>query len=104
MGIPVWPLSSTDRTRDNMSRNALKTLISTLVLAVTLCSVIFSYPNCDVQRVAGYTITATFSSVGSLTEGADVKLSGIKVGRGLGLNIDPTTFLAEVRMATGDRI
>jgi len=85
-----------------MSRNALKTLISTLVLAVTLCSVIFAYPNCNVQRVAGYTITATFSSVGSLREGSDVKLSGIKVGRGLRLNVDPTTFLAEVRMAIDD--
>ena len=102
MGIPVWPLSSTDRTRDNMSRNALKTLISTLLLTATLCSVIPAYPNSDVERVGGYTIMAKFSSVRSLTEGADVKLSGIKVGSVLGLNIDPATFLAEVRMATDD--
>ena len=45
---------------------------------------------------------AKFSSVRSLTEGADVKLSGIKVGSVLRLDIDPTTFRTEVRMATDD--
>ena len=64
----------------------------------------FSYSNSDIQKVAGSAIREKLSSAGSLTERADVKLTGIKVGSVLGLNIDPATFLAEVTMATDDRI
>ena len=99
MGIPVWPPNGTHGSRDNISRNGLESLIGALVLTVALCFGMFSYSNSDIQKVAGYAIRAKLSSAGSLTERADVQSTGVKVGSVLGLNIDPATFLSDVRMA-----
>ncbi len=51
-----------------MSHNVLETLIGALVLIVALCFVIFVYSKSDFQTVSEYTITANFSSVGSLSK------------------------------------
>ena len=42
----------------------------------------------------GYTVTARFGEVGGLATGADVRVSGVKVGTVSKINLDPKTFLA----------
>ena len=54
--------------------------------------------------MTGYTVTAKPSSVGGLSEEADVKVSGIKVGSVLQLEIDPETYLAEVAMVIDEKL
>lgn len=87
-----------------MFRNALETLIGVLVLSVALWFVVFAYSKSDLQTVTGYTVTAKPSSVGGLSEEADVKVSGIKVGIVLQLEIYPETYLAEVAMVIDEKI
>lgn len=87
-----------------MSRNALETLIGAVVLLVAIWFVAFAYTKSDVKTVDGYSVTAVFTGIGSLKEGADVRVSGIKVGSVLDLRIDPETYLAEVTMAVDNAI
>ena len=89
---------------DNMSRNALETLIGSLVLVVALWFVVFAYSKSDLQTVSGYTITAKFSSIWALAEGVNVKVNGIKVESIFHLGIDPEIYLAEATIVIDEKI
>ncbi|MDR1334088.1 MAG: MlaD family protein, partial [Holosporaceae bacterium] len=45
----------------------------------------------------GYTLTAKFEKADGLSEGSDVKVSGIKVGKIVNMKVDPESFLAVVK-------
>ncbi len=87
-----------------MSRNAAETLIGALVLVVAIGFIVFAYGQTDIHTVRGYEVFARFTGVGSLTEGADVRISGIKVGNVLDQSIDPETYMARVSMSIDERI
>ena len=63
-----------------MGGKTVETLIGAVVIAVAIGFFFFAYGKADVGRVDGITVTADFSTVGGLKPGADVRLSGIKVG------------------------
>lgn len=46
----------------------------------------------------GYTVTADFEDIGQLKERASIKLGGVTIGEVTGINIDPITFKAVVKM------
>lgn len=46
----------------------------------------------------GYSITAQFSSVSGLRNGANVEISGVQVGRVTKIHLDPASYLAQVTM------
>lgn len=87
-----------------MSRNIAETLIGAVVLAVAVIFLAFAYQQNTAQTVSGYTISGEFTGVGGLTNGADVRISGIKVGSVLDQTIDPETFMARVTMSIDDKI
>ena len=70
-----------------------------VVLFVAAFFLIFSYNTANVKDVSGYEITADFSSIGGLSVGDDVQISGVKVGTITGLTLNTETYLAEVRMS-----
>lgn len=47
----------------------------------------------------GYQVSARFDNIGSLKVRAPVSLSGVRIGRVAGIDIDPITFQAVVRMS-----
>lgn len=81
-----------------MGRNLIETIMGAVVLAVAAFFLAFAYNHADLKQVSGYDITAQFSSVGGLDNGADVRINGIKVGTVAGHALNPTTFNAEVRL------
>lgn len=87
-----------------MSRNVAETLIGAVVLVVAIGFVGFAYTKSDVQTVAGYEVWAQFTGVGGLTEGADVRISGIKVGSVTKQTLDTDSYFARVTMAIDDAI
>ena len=87
-----------------MNRNIAETLIGALVLVVAIGFIGFAYSKSDIQTVEGYVVVAKFTGVGSLTEGADVRISGIKVGSVLKQTIDIESYMAEVTMSIEERI
>ncbi len=52
----------------------------------------------------GYSITAQFSSVSGLRNGANVEISGVQVGRVTKISLDPSSYLAQVTMQINNGI
>lgn len=82
-----------------MRRNIVETLIGAVVLVVAIGFFTYAYSTADVGTVSGYQVQADFSSVGTLGPGADVRISGIKVGSVVRQRLNPETFMAEVTMS-----
>ncbi len=51
----------------------------------------------------GYTITASFSNIGSLKPRAAVSIAGVKVGEVKKITLDPDTYMADVTMTIQDK-
>ena len=81
-----------------MKRNMIETVLGAVVLVVAMVVVWFAYSNASLQTTSGYEVIAKFDRIGDLKEGADVKLSGIKVGSVLHQKLDPKTYQAIVTM------
>lgn len=82
-----------------MRRNALETAIGALVLAAAGGFLAFSYQAADIGAVgSGYMVKARFDRVDGLKKGADVRMSGIKIGQIKTMALETETFLAVVEM------
>lgn len=82
-----------------MGRNLVETLMGAVVLAVAALFLVFAYSRADVGEVRGYTVVAKFDRVDGVKPGADVRISGIKVGSVLNEKLNPDTYLAEIRLS-----
>jgi phospholipid/cholesterol/gamma-HCH transport system substrate-binding protein len=87
-----------------MTRNVLETLLGAIVLVVAIGFLTFAYRSSQVRETGGYELTARFSRVDGLERGADVRISGIKVGSVVDQSLDPETYQAEVRFSVRDGI
>ena len=82
-----------------MGRNLIETLMGAVVLVVAGLFLLFAYSSTNVRPVRGYNVTAKFERVDGLSPGADVRLSGIKVGTVVGQKLEPNTYLAVVTLS-----
>lgn len=82
-----------------MGRNLIETIMGGVVLLVAGFFLAFAYSRADLDTVQGYDVKASFSSVGGLETGGDVKINGIKVGTITEQTLDPQTFNAVVSMS-----
>ena len=80
-----------------MKRNLLETLLGAIVLAVAIGFLTFAYRSSQVSDADGYELLARFDRVDGLERGADVRISGIKVGTVVDQTLDPESFRAEIR-------
>lgn len=81
-----------------MQRNMIETVLGAVVLLVAGLFVWFAYSNASLRTTSGYHVKAKFDRVGDLKEGADVKMSGIKIGSVVAQTLDPKTYQAVVSM------
>ena len=81
-----------------MKGNLFEALIGAVVLAVAAFFLVFAFSSTDVGAVDGYEVTATFDRVDGVNAGADVRMSGIKIGTVTKLELDPQTFLAKATL------
>lgn len=82
-----------------MNRNPIETIMGAVVLVVAGLFLAFAYSTADLRTVEGYELTAAFNKVGGLDTGADVRISGIKVGTVTKQSLDPTTYQAVIHMS-----
>lgn len=87
-----------------MKRNIVETIIGAIVLVVAVGFFAFAYTRTDGGTVSGYEIVAEFTGVGTLGPGADVRISGIKVGSVLRQELDAETFMARVVLSIDDEV
>ena len=82
-----------------MAHNLVETLMGAAFLVGAGAFLTFAYTNTDVRAVHGYELTARFNRVDGLANGADVRLSGIKVGTVTKQELDKNTYQAVVHMS-----
>jgi phospholipid/cholesterol/gamma-HCH transport system substrate-binding protein len=87
-----------------MTRNVLETLLGAVVLIVAVGFLTFASRSSQVSDSGGYELLARFDRVDGLEPGADVRISGIKVGSVLAQTLDPESFRAEVRFTLRDDV
>jgi len=81
-----------------MSRNVIETVMGAVVLVIAAVFLFFAYSTSQVRAVSGYEVTANFDRIEGIREGGDVRISGIKVGSIVSETLDPTNFLAVVKL------
>jgi phospholipid/cholesterol/gamma-HCH transport system substrate-binding protein len=82
-----------------MTGNVIETVMGGVVLVVAALFLFFAYSTSQVRAVQGYEVTAQFERVGTLRDGGDVRIAGVKIGSIVSEILDPKTFLADVRMS-----
>lgn len=87
-----------------MRRNALETAIGALVIVAAVGFLAFSYSAADIGKVTGYTVVARFDRVDGLKSGADVRMSGIRVGQISELRLEADTYFAVVEMEIDEAV
>lgn len=81
-----------------MRRNVIETVLGAVVLVVAGFFLFFAYTSADVGGVSGYQLSAKFSSTGGIAAGADVRISGVKVGTVKEQFLDKETYQAVLVM------
>ena len=87
-----------------MGRNIVETIVGALVLVVAGVFVFYAFAKSDRSGPDGYEVVARFGRIDGLKRGADVTLSGVKVGTVTGFALDPKTYQAVVRLAVSSNI
>jgi phospholipid/cholesterol/gamma-HCH transport system substrate-binding protein len=87
-----------------VGRNIVETIVGALVLVVAGVFVFYAFAKSDRNGPAGYEIIARFDRIDGLKRGADVTLSGVKVGTVTGFDLDRKTYQAVVRMLVSSNV
>ncbi|MES2252901.1 MAG: outer membrane lipid asymmetry maintenance protein MlaD [Pseudomonadota bacterium] len=87
------------------SNSIIETLLGGFVIAVSAYFVYFAYTSGQAGRSSnGYTVMAKFQRTDGLHVGSDVKVSGVKVGSVLSLEIDPKSYQARATLFINNSI
>lgn len=79
-----------------MRDQLVETLVGAVVLAVAAVFLAYSLSIAGAGSGAGYPLTVRFASADGISTGADVRLSGVKIGAVSGVTLDPKTYEAKV--------
>ncbi len=75
-----------------MKKSPVETILGLAVLVFTGLFLFFAASRVNIKSVEGYPILTSFSKVGGLEEGADVRIGGVKVGSVLKMSLEPETY------------
>jgi len=87
-----------------VGRNIVETIVGALVLVVAGVFVFYAFAKSDRTGPDGYEITARFGRIDGLKRGADVTMSGVKVGTVTAIDLDRKTYQAVVHMAVSSNV
>lgn len=79
-----------------MGNNVLETVIGAMVIAVAAIFVVFVYQAADIAPSGGYPLQAKFDKIDGLNVGADVRMSGIQIGKVTSTALEQPSLLAVV--------
>jgi phospholipid/cholesterol/gamma-HCH transport system substrate-binding protein len=87
-----------------VSRNIVETIVGALVLVVAGVFVFYAFAKSDRAGPDGYEVVARFGRIDGLKRGADVTLSGVKIGAVTAIELDRKTYQAVVRMGVSSSV
>jgi phospholipid/cholesterol/gamma-HCH transport system substrate-binding protein len=83
---------------------SFETIVGTAVLAVAIFFFHYVYSRSSWKSVDGYHLMAKFDRADGLSEGVDVKISGVRVGKVSSLELDPSSFFAVVKFYVSEKV
>jgi len=87
-----------------VGRNIVETIVGALVLLVAGVFVFYAFAKSDRSGPNGYEVLARFDRIDGLKRGADVTVSGVKIGSVTGFDLDRKTYQAVVRMMVSSSV
>lgn len=87
-----------------MENSFVETLVGAVVIAIAGSFLAYGYSMTGAGNVQGLNITAEFDRVDGLANGADVRLSGIKVGTVTSQSLNPANYSAVVAVSLSSDI
>ncbi len=87
-----------------MNRNIVETIVGALVLVVAGIFVFYAFAKSDRTGPDGYEVTARFGRVDGLKRGADVTMSGVKIGTVTAIDLDRKTYQAVVHLSVSSSV
>lgn len=87
-----------------MGNNVLETVIGAVVIAIAAIFVVFVYQAADIAPSDGYPLTAKFDKIDGLNVGADVRMSGIQIGKVTSTALEQPSLLAVVEISIRDGV
>ena len=87
-----------------MNRNVIETVMGGVVLVVAAGFIFLAFQSGTVGDGSGYHLRAEFDNASGLSPGADVRMSGVKIGVVTTQKLDPKTFFAVVGMTIQDDV
>ena len=87
-----------------MKRNIVESVLGAIVLLVAASFFFWAYARADVGDPGGYTLVAKFDRIDGLDPGGPVRISGIRVGQIISMDLDPVSFRAQVRFSIANNI
>ncbi len=87
-----------------MGRNVVETIVGALVMLVAAVFVFYAFAKSDRAGPNGYEVLARFDRIDGLKRGADVTVSGVKIGSVTGFDLDRKTYQAVVRIMVASSI
>lgn len=87
-----------------MGRSIFETILGGVVLLVAAAFLFMAYQKNDTGPSDGYELKANFSRIDGLRAGADVMMSGVKVGTVKSQGLNPATYMAELVLGINGNI
>jgi phospholipid/cholesterol/gamma-HCH transport system substrate-binding protein len=87
-----------------MKRNVVESVLGAIVLVVAAGFFVWAYARADVGDPGGYILTAKFDRIDGLDPGGPVRISGIRVGQIVSMELDPVSYRALVRLSVANDI
>ena len=87
-----------------MKKNPIEAVFGFAVLVFAGLFLFFVAGHVDVKPVDGYKLHASFTKIGGLEMGADVRINGIKVGSVTKIELQPETYMAEIELTIKDEV
>ena len=75
-----------------LKRRTLEILVGALMLLIGYAFVHVSYSSSKVKTVQGYSLNLRFHKIGTIKDGAEVKVAGVTVGRVARMSLDRNSY------------
>lgn len=81
-----------------MRNNLFETIVGTFVLICAIYFFVFSFQKSGVSNKDSYQLIAEFEDIGDLSNGGDVKISGVKIGTIDSQTLNPENYRAVLKL------
>ena len=88
-----------------MNKNIFETILGVIVIIVAIVFGFKLYEQFNINNQSkNYIVYALFNNSGGIKKGADVRISGVRIGKILDVNLDNENYKAKIKMEISDKI